>query len=143
LRAEIKRTACHVETADGNAHDGRLAGIQDKAQRAKHARLIVAAMLHVERHGVESAMGENFDRQGFRKRGPCGKHCFPGAKARRQRHSNFLHFKASGRKCWWIEFYVRYSSAIKPLAALRPETCINPASPGGLPLRGKQTSSRG
>ena len=53
LCAEIERAARHVEAADGNPHQRRLAGTQHRRQAAQHAVLVVSAMLHVQRHGVK------------------------------------------------------------------------------------------
>ena len=53
LGAEIQRAARHVEAADRNAHHRVLSCAQHRHEPAQHAVLMVAAMLHVERHGIE------------------------------------------------------------------------------------------
>ena len=66
LGAEIERAAGHVEAADRNAHQRRLVGGQHRHETAQHAVLVMAAMLHVERDGIETLFGDDFDRQGIR-----------------------------------------------------------------------------
>ena len=86
LGAEIERTARHVEAADRDAHHGMPAGAQHRHDAAQHAVLVMAAMLHVERDGVERLRRHDLHGQRVRHARPRGEDDFSGGQSRGERH---------------------------------------------------------
>jgi len=86
FRSEIQRAAGHVEAAHRHTHDGRFCGGQNRGETAQNAVFIVAAMLHVERDGIEALCRHDLDGQRIGDTGPAREHHLIGFKTLFERH---------------------------------------------------------